>query len=125
MADSSPEWLPLFHRLSGEGTHAIGDPFHPILALRKTSHSRQRLPLYGEVPEGQVLGEVAFRICAIREVFEEAGILLARQAGEMAEVSKWLPGTFPPAVKTLESGELDHWRERVHNNAEEFLNLCS
>ncbi|CAI8055882.1 Nucleoside diphosphate-linked moiety X motif 19 [Geodia barretti] len=36
-----------------------------------------------------------------------------------------LPGTFPPAVKTLERDQLDHWRDRVHNDATEFLNLCS
>lgn len=77
------------------------------------------------MPDGPILGEVAVRICAVRELFEEAGLLLARGEEEVAEVSDWVPGTFPPAVKSLEAGELDHWRQRVHNNAEEFLTLCS
>ncbi|CAI8055881.1 Nucleoside diphosphate-linked moiety X motif 19 [Geodia barretti] len=117
-ADSSPEWQKLFSRSSS------GDPFRSILAP-SGSHSNQRLPLYREVPRGPILGEVAFRICAARELFEEAGVLLARDESEVSAVSEWVPGTFPPAVKTLERDQLDHWRDRVHNDATEFLNLCS
>ena len=117
-ADSSPEWLKIFSR------SLSGDPFRPILA--RSSHSvADHLPLYREVPQGPILGEVAFRICAVRELFEEAGVLLARDEGEVAAVSEWVPGTFPPAVKTLQSDQLGHWRQRVHNDAKEFLNLCS
>ena len=77
------------------------------------------------MPEGPILGEIALRICAIRELFEEAGVLLARESGRVADIVGCLPGTFPPAVKTLTSVEMNYWRERVHNDAEEFLNLCS
>ena len=61
----------------------------------------------------------------MRELFEEAGVLLARDESEVPAISEWVPGTFPPAVKALERDQLDHWRDRVHNNATEFLNLCS
>lgn len=84
-----------------------------------------RLPIYGEIPEDRILGEIAFRICAIRELFEEAGVLLARDSSDIVNVVEYLPGTFPPAVKTLTSCEMNRWREKVHKNPEEFLNLCS
>ena len=122
-ADSSPEWLELFRRFSSAAGPTL-DPFRPILALREHSNT-SRLPLYGEVPEGPIMGEVACRICAVRELFEEAGVLLAREEGEVGEVVGCVPGTFPPAVKALSRREMGYWRERVHENAEEFLNLCS
>lgn len=119
-ADTSPEWLKLFHLSSSSHMN----PFHPILALRDHSHTPP-LPIYKEVLEGQIQGEIAFRICAVRELFEEAGVLLARERQDVPEVLDRLPGTFPPVVKSLEQGELEHWRKKVHENAEEFLNLCS
>ena len=76
------------------------------------------------MPEGRVLGEIAFRICAIRELFEEAGVLLVRDSSDVPEVAEYLPGTFPPAVKTLTSNEVSHWRDKVHNSPDEFINLC-
>ena len=117
-ADSSPEWLKIFNT-----SRVVTDPFRPILALRDHSSS-PRLPIYGELPDEPVLGEIAFRICAVRELFEEAGVLLARENRDVAGIVDCLPGTFPPAVKTLSSGEIKHWRDRVHRNADEFLNLC-
>ena len=119
-ADSSPEWLQLFRRSSG----SYSDPFHPILALRDHAQATP-LPLYGEVPEGSTCGEIAFRICAVRELFEEAGVLLARDDRDVPGVMDCLPGTFPPAMKTLTESERRHWRDRVHNDAQEFLNLCT
>ena len=116
-ADSSPIWLQLFHN------SRVTDPFHPILALRDHSCT-PRLPIYGELPDTPILGEIAFRICAVRELFEEAGVLLARESSKMAEIIDCLPGTFQPAIKTLSHGEMKYWRNKVHADAEEFLNLC-
>ena len=118
-ADSSPQWLTLFRHLSSND-----DPFRPLLAARHLSQA-PRLPIYSEVPEGPIVGEVACRICVVRELFEEAGVLLARERGQVSEVLDCLPGTFPPAVRSLGRGELSYWRERVHNDAEQFFNLCS
>ena len=48
---------------------------------------------------------MAFRINAIRETFEETGILLT--------------------VDPLDQKQLDpEWRDRVHNNPSEFISLC-
>ena len=76
------------------------------------------------MPEGRIQGEIALRICAIRELFEEAGILLARESKDVPEIVDCLPGTFPPVVKTLGAGEAEQWRKKVHKSADEFLNLC-
>lgn len=67
---------------------------------------------------------MAFRICAIREFFEEAGILLARDRDKMVSVMDVVPGMCSPAVKVLPQAEMREWREKVHNNAQEFITMC-
>ena len=82
------------------------------------------MPLYNEVAGTPVKGEIAFRICAIRETFEEAGVLLARDWSDASRVVEFLPGTFSPSVKELPEAVREEWRERIHENAEEFLTMC-
>lgn len=94
------------------------------MALRDHSSSI-RLPIYEAVPKGPIEGEIALRICAIRELFEEAGVLLARDNKDTAGAVQSLPGTIPPAVKELTTREMNHWRSLVHSRPEEFLNLCT
>ena len=85
-----------------------------------------RLPLYNTIPNDIdcIQGEIAFRICAIREMFEEAGVLLARDTSDVDTVFDLLPGSFRPAVKLLPIPLREQWRERVHSNAEEFITMC-
>ena len=87
--------------------------------------SSHKLPLYSNVPhETPIVGEVAFRICAIREMFEEAGVLLVRDKNDVPPLLDLLPGAFSPAVKILPEATRELWRTRVHNDAMEFLTLC-
>lgn len=112
-ADYAPEWMNVFSQLAS--TKA---PFSSLVSSHK-------LPLYSKVPiESPVVGEVAFRICAIREMFEEAGVLLVRDKSDVPPLLDLLPGAFSPAVKILPEATREHWRTRVHNNAMEFLTLC-
>lgn len=114
-ADYSPSWLRLFSDPPG-----CTYPFSSIASLKPRS-----LPLYSTCPQdGPIAGEVAFRICAIREFFEEAGILLARDRDKMVSVMDVVPGTCSPAVKVLPQAEMRKWREKVHNNAQEFITMC-
>lgn len=114
-ADYSPSWLPLF---AEPGGHV--QPFSSITSLKPRS-----LSLYDTCPSnGPIAGEVAFRICAIREFFEEAGVLLARDRGKMASVVDVVPGTCRPALKELPQVEMKEWRSKVHNNAYEFITMC-
>lgn len=70
--------------------------------------------------------EIAYRICAIRELFEETGILLARKKEEVVDfpVNGLSPGTVSPVVMSLSDATLSQWRERVHDNAYNFITMC-
>lgn len=94
---------------------------NPFLSLIED----HKLPLYSEVPsDSPIIGEAAFRICAIREMFEEAGVLLVRDKNDVPPLLDLMPGGFSPAIKVLPDSMREHWRKRVHNNAMEFLTLC-
>ena len=55
--------------------------------------------------------EVAFRICAIRETFEESGILLLKNLSSKHQ-------------SRLSFDEVQIWREKVYADASNFLNMC-
>lgn len=83
------------------------------------------LPIYNSVPkDNPILGEVAMCICAIREFFEESGILLARDNVDVESVLDVVPGSFPPTIKQLPASELEEWRTRIHNDANQFMVMC-
>jgi len=108
-ADFSTEWLDLFPK---EAQDSMED------TLVKKSPA-ERLPLYSGVPGDCIIGELAFRICAIRETFEETGILLARP---MDSTSQLLLGTRAPYYQLLKNiGE--EWRKRVCDDASNFVQL--
>lgn len=121
-ADFSPKWLSLFGEMQRH--HSNRNPLASMFDFRDSSVSR--LPLYSTIPNDLdlVRGEIAFRICAIREMFEEAGVLVARDKNDVEMVFDMLPGSFKPAVKVLPDALLDHWRKRVHGDAREFLTMC-
>lgn len=111
-ADSSPSWMSVFsnHR----------QPFASILSLRDSG-----LPIFRAVPQDSPLaGEIAFRICAIRELFEEAGVLLARSRSEVDTITNFLPGSFPPSILKFPTPVLGKWRSRVHSDASQFIEMC-
>lgn len=63
--------------------------------------------------------EVSLRITAIRETFEECGILLCKQSREdKREDFGWAQ------YMNISENELYNWQTRVHNDAREFYTLC-
>ncbi|KAG0270119.1 hypothetical protein DFQ27_000420 [Actinomortierella ambigua] len=58
-------------------------------------------------PEGSIATPLFNMICAIREAFEECGVLVSE-----------------PSIE-LSNDEIKVWRERVHNDGAEFYNLCT
>lgn len=120
-ADFSPQWLHVFGDLQH---HTDMNPFASILNLKDSS--APQLPLYSTVPGDvdSLPGEIAFRICAIRELFEEAGVMLARDIASIKTMLELLPGSFKPTVKFLSASIREQWRERVHSNAREFTTMC-
>lgn len=63
------------------------------------------------LPPGRVPKAVSLRITAIREAFEECGILLCKKTENNDSLS-------------LSSADEKVWRKKIHNSASEFLNFC-
>ena len=59
-----------------------------------------------------ILPEVAFRICAIREAFEECGLMLFRSILDKNVILR------------MSYEEVSAWRQKVHENASAFLEFC-
>ncbi|XP_058796260.1 acyl-coenzyme A diphosphatase NUDT19-like isoform X2 [Phymastichus coffea] len=62
--------------------------------------------------------EVSLRISAIRETFEECGILFCTNSISTNTTSK-LGNNFD-----LTNDELKYWQHKVHNDSTEFYNMC-
>ncbi|XP_005152249.3 acyl-coenzyme A diphosphatase NUDT19 [Melopsittacus undulatus] len=114
-ADFSADWLGLL-------------PASPLCGLgqvRRPPPGSSRAPLFATDREemGSPLpGEVAFRICAIRETFEEAGILLL--VPEPGPAAAGGPVPLLPADRLPPAAELSEWRRRVQQDPACFLQLC-
>ncbi|XP_054444950.1 acyl-coenzyme A diphosphatase NUDT19 [Pteronotus mesoamericanus] len=113
-ADSSADWLRLFAPHHGPPRFGLG-----LAPLQRTTFPE--LPAAGPATateDGAALpDDVTFRICALREAFEEAGVLLLR--------SRASPAALPePGCALLSEVELKAWRARVHHDARQFLHLC-
>ncbi|XP_028596162.2 acyl-coenzyme A diphosphatase NUDT19 [Podarcis muralis] len=117
-ADFSSDWLQLL-------------PGGPRCGLGSVRDECPRAPLFAaERPElGSPLpGDVAFRLCAIREAFEEAGVLLVLP-GPVADAAAATaattgPARLLPAERLPPSSELAEWRLRVQRQPGSFLQLC-
>ncbi|XP_052061517.1 acyl-coenzyme A diphosphatase NUDT19-like [Mytilus californianus] len=120
-ADFSPEWVDVFSSL---GNDVWSQTFAHFAKVGKgpPMFSRQRDDHYSKIPS-----EVAFRICAIRETFEECGILLTRSSNdnkihtltESSSISKNYGKTGNIAISDFET-----WREKVDKDATQFIKMC-
>jgi len=99
--DFSNDWMELFKQSFAKfGTDFttlvnIQGPRPPVLKKSTT-----------DIPS-----EVAFRICAIRETFEESGILLLKNLSSKHQ-------------SCLSFDEVPIWRKKVYADASNFLNMC-
>eukprot|EP00099_Drosophila_melanogaster_P007904 NP_001260584.1 uncharacterized protein Dmel_CG18094, isoform B [Drosophila melanogaster] len=64
--------------------------------------------------------DIALRLTALRETFEEVGILICT---EQDDIQKWDSKSGHPRTVLLESSEHFEWQHRVHNDASQFLEL--
>lgn len=108
-ADGSDDWLRLF-----APRHAP-----PRFGLGPAPPSRAPFPGLGPRHAGALPEDVALRICAIREAFEEAGVLLLRPRGAPAASRE--PGR---ALQPADPG-LAEWRSRVRSDPSRFVQLCA
>uniref|UniRef100_A0A9L0J4P2 Acyl-coenzyme A diphosphatase NUDT19 n=1 Tax=Equus asinus TaxID=9793 RepID=A0A9L0J4P2_EQUAS len=72
----------------------------------------------GDASGAALPDDVAFRICAIREAFEEAGVLLLRPRGSR-------PSAPEPGRALAPPPGLAAWRARVRRDPRHFLRLCA
>uniref|UniRef100_G3PVB0 Acyl-coenzyme A diphosphatase NUDT19 n=1 Tax=Gasterosteus aculeatus TaxID=69293 RepID=G3PVB0_GASAC len=104
-SDFSSEWLDVFKTFSKSPNFGLrsvtqpGDTRPPLFAT-------DRLKLGSPIP-----GEVAFRICALRETFEECGVLLFVSKQE-------------EKANELCSRDLNKWRDLVNQNPSNFIQMC-
>ncbi|XP_007669712.2 nucleoside diphosphate-linked moiety X motif 19 isoform X1 [Ornithorhynchus anatinus] len=108
-ADLTPEWLDLLRPHRG-----------PPLSRLGRARPQQDRPAASALPN-----EVAFRICAIRETFEECGILLLRPAGDSPGREDPPPPPHLQLPRALEPLlDLAHWRAKIQKDPHQFLQLC-
>ncbi|XP_078700939.1 acyl-coenzyme A diphosphatase NUDT19-like [Branchiostoma floridae x Branchiostoma belcheri] len=113
-SDFDDEWLDVF-KTAGH------------VDLEKLSRVHEgRSPMFTSPRDSAVPNEVGYRICAIRETFEESGVLLARPWRASGRAGWPLPAADGGRSRwPLPAAELVRWRKRVDGDAREFLQLCN
>lgn len=120
-SDFSPEWLDVFSLLGNDifpktfDYFATAEPGPPMF-------SRKRDEQFSKIPS-----EVAFRICAIRETFEECGILLTRPANDNTRNSLLDLKNSRISFGTIGNiglTDFESWREKVDKDASQFITMC-
>lgn len=120
-ADQNPRWLDVFSNIDNNFQESVINNF--FLKTVETFHSDIFLADRVSLEKGLIPNEISFRICAIREAFEESGLLLltddlgSRHRNPTALNCKSVSYLLPHS-------KVEEWRGKVHGNAEEFLNLC-
>ncbi len=108
-ADFSHEWDSVFTKIASRTVSDISrdlnvhGPRPPMISANRGSTT--------------ISADIGFRICAIRETFEESGVLLATKKEDINKIH------FSKTFKI--NGELESWRSKVHNDANQFIELCN
>lgn len=123
-SDFSSEWLDIFQQFANTPNFGLRS-VKQRLETRPPIFATDRLKLGSPIP-----GEVAFRICALRETFEESGVLLVVSQPEISRLSKSVEDMFAfhqvldNRVNKLCIAELSRWRTRVIENPSNFIRMC-
>ena len=117
-ADFSNKWWSVFAKM----TDRLGIDVKQYLNSSVQSDKNILLYKEGGMLENGMPPHVAFRICAIREAFEETGLLLCVDAGKMEKEASGLAGRG--SCHFAGTRDLSKWRESVHTDANRFIELC-
>lgn len=123
-SDFSSEWLDIFQQFANTPNFGLRS-VKQRLETRPPIFATDRLKLGSPIP-----GEVAFRICALRETFEESGVLLVVSQPEISRLSKSVEDmsafhqVLDNRVNKLCMAELSRWRTRVIENPSNFIRMC-
>lgn len=127
-SDFSSEWLGVFHAFRHKPNLGLGVVKQPA-ETRPPIFATDRRELGSPIP-----GDVAFRICALRETFEECGVLLVVPKREERHVLKstersgnhplGLPAGLSQVTDFCGQSELTRWRTLVNENPSNFIKMC-
>ncbi|MEQ2222949.1 hypothetical protein ILYODFUR_031777 [Ilyodon furcidens] len=116
-SDFSSDWLDVFKSFLNSPAFGLRSVEQPV-ETRPPIFATNRLKLGSPIP-----GDVALRICALRETFEESGVLLVLPKKEEKRLIKSPHDTFCSPHK-LCSDELSKWRALVNKSPSNFIRMC-
>ncbi|XP_063802078.1 acyl-coenzyme A diphosphatase NUDT19 [Pseudophryne corroboree] len=112
-SDFSNDWMKLFERHSQKPNFGLG-------VVNQSPNTRSPLFLTDRTEFGSLIpGEVAFRICAIRETFEESGVLLVVPENSDIEDNQNFVDAYEQDLEAVAK-----WRQEVQNNPLQFIEMC-
>ncbi|XP_029622640.1 nucleoside diphosphate-linked moiety X motif 19-like [Salmo trutta] len=124
-SDFSSQWLDLFKSFQSLLNFGLGFVKQPP-ETRPPIFSTDRKKLGSPVP-----GDVALRICAVRETFEESGVLLVVPKEEESillnnsiENNRYSPSELTRITDLCDKSELAKWRVLVNENPSNFIRMC-
>lgn len=121
-SDFSSDWLDILKPFSSSPSFGLRTVKQPV-ELRPPIFATDRLKLGSPVP-----GEVALRICAVRETFEESGVLLVVSKNDdeerLLQRAEHSCGAQPRVELDVSSVELTRWRALVNQNPSNFIRMC-
>lgn len=123
-SDFSSEWLDIFKAFRNSPHFGLRGVTQPV-ETRPPVYATDRLKLGSPIS-----GEVAFRICALRETFEESGVLLVVSKREEERLLQSIEDrgaadqVLHCKVNDLCSSELTKWRALVNQNPSNFIRMC-
>lgn len=108
--DESSDWLNYFRSFGVSDEHLTS-----LTQAQKTP--RPKFLTGGE----HFSRDVALRLTALRETFEEVGLLICTS---QETFNKWDYKDGQPRTLLLEPSDRSEWQNKVHNKPSEFLELC-
>ena len=109
-ADYASEWQDIFQKVTQQTLEDVS---------RDLGTERSNVPLVSENRDWPVCADIAFRICAVRETFEESGILLATNQ-QTASNGSVLPYRSSSEIMAGDT----RWRKAVEKDPAQFLTMC-
>lgn len=112
-SDFSNDWMTVFERHVQKPNFGLG-------VVRQPPDTRSPMFITDRTKFGSLIpGEVAFRICAIRETFEESGVLLVVPENSNIEDNQNLMDAYEQNEEAVAK-----WREEVQDDPLRFIEMC-